>query len=205
MNHRGDVVAAALVVLEAEGLDGLTMRKVGARIGVQPGALYRHFPHKRALLEALADKLIEGVGAQLPDGDWRQQLTAIAQRSRTALLSHRDAARVVAGTFVVEPNSVAVARAAVDALVAAGLSPTRASWAVLVLLHYVLGHTIEEQAQAELVAEGEWDTKREEAKGRVDAQHAEAFDAGFTSTPQERFDYGVATFLAGIERDLADT
>src|SRR5580700_6076196 len=72
--RKTDVVDGALKFLDVEGLDGLTMRKLGATLNVQGGALYRHFPNKSALLAAMADKLVEGVGDPLPDAPWHEQI-----------------------------------------------------------------------------------------------------------------------------------
>lgn len=52
---RDRIISAAKAVLDREGIAGLTIRKVGARAGVSPMALYRHFPDKSALLDALMD------------------------------------------------------------------------------------------------------------------------------------------------------
>jgi TetR/AcrR family transcriptional regulator, tetracycline repressor protein len=51
---RADVVTGALALLDADGLDGLTMRK----LGVQAGGIYWHFKNKQALLEAMADRIV---------------------------------------------------------------------------------------------------------------------------------------------------
>jgi TetR/AcrR family transcriptional regulator, tetracycline repressor protein len=59
MRHRReDVVGRALAVLDDYGLADLTMRRLGAELGVQPSALYHHFPNKQALLAAVADELL---------------------------------------------------------------------------------------------------------------------------------------------------
>ncbi|MHA3685340.1 TetR/AcrR family transcriptional regulator [Leucobacter sp. HY1908] len=57
-----DVVAAALRVLEAQGLEGCSMRRVAAELGVQPSALYHHVPDKQTLLALMADEIVAGVG-----------------------------------------------------------------------------------------------------------------------------------------------
>ncbi|MFD0516963.1 TetR/AcrR family transcriptional regulator [Paractinoplanes durhamensis] len=59
--RRADVLRGARDLLDADGLDGLTMRKLGAALNVQAGGLYWHFPSKQALLEAVADDLLAGV------------------------------------------------------------------------------------------------------------------------------------------------
>ena len=105
-----------MALLDTEGLDGLTMRKLGAALNVQAGALYRHYPSKEALLDAMAERLLEGVADPLPEGPWDQQLTVLAQRFVPFFSPIAYGARVVAGTFVNEPNTDAAGSAAVDAL-----------------------------------------------------------------------------------------
>ena len=148
--RRERVVDVAIALLDAEGLDALTMRKLAARLGVQAGALYWHFAGKQALLDAMADRFLEDFAADLPAGPWDEQLAAAGWRLRQVLLSHRDGARVMAGTYVAEPNTVLAGNMVIEILQAAGLPPDQAGWAAFAALHYVLGHTIEEQAQIEL-------------------------------------------------------
>ncbi|WP_017792611.1 TetR/AcrR family transcriptional regulator [Leucobacter salsicius] len=63
-NSLVDVVAAALRVLGAQGLEGCSMRRVAAELGVQPSALYHHVPDKQSLLALMADDIVAGVGAR---------------------------------------------------------------------------------------------------------------------------------------------
>jgi TetR/AcrR family transcriptional regulator, tetracycline repressor protein len=201
--RRADVVDGAVKLLDAEGLDGLTTRKLGAALNVQGPALYRHFPSKEALLDAIADRLVEGLGDPLPDGIWYEQLTVIAGRMREALLAHRDGARVVAGTFVTGGNTLLSARVIFGILEKAGFPAQRAGWIVFALGYYVLGHTIEEQAQADLVKAGTWPVKLAAISERSDPGYMEAAAAAtFTADPAERFAYGLRAFLDGIGRDL---
>src|SRR5437016_5684932 len=109
----------------------------------------RH-PTKDALLDAVAERLLEGVGDPLPDVPWRDQLRILAGRLRTALLAHRDGARVVAGTYVGGANTLTAGQAAVEVLCEAGLSPDQAGRLTFALFYYVLGHVIEEQALDQL-------------------------------------------------------
>lgn len=63
-NSLADVVAAALRVLSAQGLEGCSMRRVAAELGVQPSALYHHVPDKQTLLALMADEIVAGVGGR---------------------------------------------------------------------------------------------------------------------------------------------
>ena len=102
--RREHVVDVAIALLDADGLDALTMRKLATRLGVQAGALYWHFASKQALLDAMADRFLEDFAADLPAGSWDEQLAAAGWRLRQVLLSHRDGARVMAGraTFTID-------------------------------------------------------------------------------------------------------
>jgi TetR/AcrR family tetracycline transcriptional repressor len=197
-----NVVDGALALLDAEGLDGLTMRKLGAALNVQAGALYRHFPSKEALLDAMAEKLVEGIAEPMPEGSWDQQLTVLADRFRTALLAHRDGARLFAGTFVPEPNTNAAGAAAVAVLCAAGIPVDRAGWITYAAMYYVLGHTIEEQAQLRLHEQGDdWQTRQANAP-HDDPLFAQALGSVITADPAERFAYGLALIIDGVREQL---
>ena len=57
-HRRQDVVEHAIAVLDAYGLADLSMRRLGAELGVQPSALYHHFTDKQTLLAAVADEIL---------------------------------------------------------------------------------------------------------------------------------------------------
>jgi len=203
--RRADVVAGALDLLDAEGLDGLTMRKLGAALNVQGGALYRHFPSKEALLDAMAEQLMAGVGAPFPpELPWSEQCRELAERTRTALLSRRDGARVVAGTYVPAPNSMTAGARAIEALCAAGFPPDQAGWITFACFYYVLGHTIEEQGQARLGADDDWPTRLAGAEPTQAEPVAAAMRALVTADPAERFRFGLNIFIAGVVQQLTE-
>jgi TetR/AcrR family tetracycline transcriptional repressor len=203
--RRADVLRGAMDLLDAEGLDGLTMRRLGAALNVQAGALYRHFANKEALLDAIADRLVEGVGAPVPPGAWPDRVRTLAQRLRAALLSRRDGARVVAGTYVTGDSTHGVGRAAVEILCSAGMQPEQAGWATFALFYYVLGHTIEEQAQAQLSAQDDWRARVDRSENAESPDFATALESVVTADPAERFDYGLDLFIHGLAPKLGST
>ncbi|MFF8773626.1 TetR/AcrR family transcriptional regulator C-terminal domain-containing protein [Kitasatospora sp. NPDC015120] len=196
--RKTDVVDEALRFLDAEGLDQLTMRKLGAALNVQGGALYRHFPNKEALLDAVADRIVEGIGDPLPDAPWLDQLRILGGRLRGALLGRRDGARVVAGTFAPGANTIIGSDVAVQVLCRAGLPPAQAGWISFALFYYVLGHAIEEQAQSRLPPEQDWRIRTERLDVQVSPQYAAALDALAGTDPAERFAFGLDLFLEGL-------
>ena len=115
-----DAVRVALRLLEAEGLDKLTVRRLAAELGVKAPALYWHFRSKRALLDHLTDAIVAPVVAGLPSsGPWLEWLEEAGFALHTALLAHRDGARVALGADlrvadVAAPHPVVFARARPD-------------------------------------------------------------------------------------------
>lgn len=198
--RRADVLAGALELLDAEGLDGLTTRKLAASLNVQPGALYWHFPNKQALLEAMADAIVAGLGDPLPAGPWDAQATALALRLRAALLAHRDGARVVAGTFVVEPNTHLAGKRAIEILTGAGIPVIQAGWIAFALSHYVFGHTIEEQARGQLTDE-ETAAKLAAAENK-DPELSQILRSVMNDDPDARFAYGIRLLIDGVRAQI---
>jgi AcrR family transcriptional regulator len=197
--RKANVVDGALALLDDTGLDGLTMRRLGEALGVRAGALYRHFPSKQALLDAMAERILESIDIALEPGPWDERGPVLAGRMRLALLRHRDGARVVAGAYTTQAHSVLFGNTSAALLREAGLPPQQAAWAVAAVSQYVIGHTIEEQARADLVDSGSWSQKMDAFAELADDVALSAFDAD----PQERFAYGLRLILNGIRHELA--
>src|SRR5919201_3122725 len=89
---REQVVREALALLDEVGFDGLTMRRLAARLGVQAASLYNHVGDKLELLALLGDAVCPEVREPDPGQDWRPRLEALAADYRRVLLAHRDAA-----------------------------------------------------------------------------------------------------------------
>ncbi|MFJ3037216.1 MULTISPECIES: TetR/AcrR family transcriptional regulator [Streptomyces] len=146
---RARTVQTALDLLDESGLDALTMRRLADAMGVQAGALYRYFATKQNLLTAMAEQMVGGVaGASGPagDGDWSEEVAYLTRALRTALLAHRDGARVYAGTHATGPNTLGFADSLVGVLRAAGFGDDAAARALYSLVNFTVGHTLEEQA-----------------------------------------------------------
>lgn len=147
-----DVVDAAIGILDEYGLGDLTMRRLAASLGVQPGALYWHVANKQALLGAVADRILEHLDDDMPTGDWDLRFNELAHRLRAALLAHRDGAEVVAAAHSLRTGRGGTLALLSEVLADAGFTPTEAELAALAVLHYVLGHTADEQGHAQSAA-----------------------------------------------------
>ncbi|MEV0405875.1 TetR/AcrR family transcriptional regulator C-terminal domain-containing protein [Actinoallomurus sp. NPDC050550] len=147
--RRTEVLQAAIELLDEVGLDGLTMRLLAGRLGVRASALYRHYPSKQALLDAMVAHLIVPPDGAAPpiEGPWDERLRTVAIGAREVMLAHRDGARLLTGFQQPSDEAVAAFEGLVAALVAAGLSEDGATVAVDAVMAYVNGSTMEEQAR----------------------------------------------------------
>lgn len=169
---RQAITDAGLGILDAYGLGDLSMRRVADALGVQAGALYYHVPNKQSLLAAIADEILAPALATKLD-----HLATWAHTLRDALLRHRDAAELVASTHALGLGTVDPTAPGRRLLAEAGHPEPTAAMAAL--LHFVLGHVVEEQTQAQM-----------HALGLVD--HFDAAQAA------HHFQVGVDTFVRGV-------
>jgi AcrR family transcriptional regulator len=140
---RQRVVAEALTLIAQDGVPALTMRALAARLGVVPGALYRHVPGK----ERLQDLVLDGVLAEVDcDVDralpWTEQITVLARRLRAVLVDHPGVAGLLATRDPLGPHSLALAEAFLRPLHAAGLPHDQAGQAFFLIVGYTLGFEI---------------------------------------------------------------
>lgn len=137
------VVSEALTVIAQEGVEALTMRTLGARLGVVPGALYRHVRSK----EQLQDLIVDGVLAEV-DRDvnhalpWKEQIKALARRLQTVLKDHPGVAGLLKTRDPLGPHSLAVAEAFLLPLHNAGFPPREAGLAFFLIVDYTIGFEV---------------------------------------------------------------
>ena len=133
------ILTAALAVADRHGLSGMTLRMVGAELGADPTAIYRHFSSKDALVTAMADRLFgEVVAADYPTY-WRERFVALMRASRDVYRAHPTIVDVLANQPEESPSLVAINELSVSCLVEAGLDPVRAGLFHQVLVSYVIG------------------------------------------------------------------
>ncbi|WP_433517325.1 TetR/AcrR family transcriptional regulator C-terminal domain-containing protein [Nonomuraea sp. CA-143628] len=146
--EKGTIVATGLRLLDEVGLDGLTLRRLAAELGVQAPALYWHFKNKQQLLDAMAVAM-EAPHVTRPvftdPSRWREWVADYARGSRAILNSHRDGARLAAGTRS-SPEVFAMVERAVEALELAGFTVADAARGLFAVSNYVAGFVLEEQA-----------------------------------------------------------
>jgi TetR/AcrR family tetracycline transcriptional repressor len=144
---RADVTGAALAILDAQGLPDLTMRNLAARLGLQPSALYWHFPNKQALLAAVADEIVSRARPAVSDaqGDWRDAVRSEAVALHDALLAFKDGAEVVSSTLALGLGAEEASARLAAAIRLGGVDGMLADRSAEALLHFVIGQSWHEQ------------------------------------------------------------
>jgi len=85
---RAKVLAAALEIIDRDGVDGLSMRRLGHALGRDPMTLYRHAANKAALLDGVTETVLEQLEVDSTDPDWAGQLRTVARDFRRLALAH---------------------------------------------------------------------------------------------------------------------
>lgn len=154
--QKSAIVLKALEMLNRDGLESLTLRRLAAELGVKAASLYWHVENKRALLDEIADAMLEPMLSEAPAANaalpWAEWLAKMMSGLRLALLAYRDGAQVVVG---INPNR-ARAFARLSAVIVTGLyevyglSLPLAGNLCSTLLIYTCGAVIEEQTSPPL-------------------------------------------------------
>ena len=148
---RERVVAEALTVIAAHGVDGLSMRALATRLGVVPGALYRHVRNKEQLHDLVLDGVLAEVDCQVNHAlTWTERVKVLAHRLRTVLEDHPGVAGLLKTRDPLGPHSLALAEAFLTPLRAAGLPERETGLAFFLIYDYILGfalgsHSVNEQ------------------------------------------------------------
>jgi AcrR family transcriptional regulator len=155
---RDAIVAAAIRLLDAEGLDALSMRRIADELNTGAASLYWHVGSKDGLLDLVFDEIIgEGIDqSTLPDpdpGKWREQLKAVAREQRNLSLRHPWVVRVSIGRIPMGPNALRYSEQVLAILRAGGLPPDLAVRGSHLLIATVNGFTLDETGVGDGAAE----------------------------------------------------
>jgi AcrR family transcriptional regulator len=124
------VVDAALAILQTDGLEAVTMRRVASALDTGAASLYVYVAGREGLLQAMLDRVTATIELEAPDrSHWRAQLHSLLERMHQALVAHPGIAAI---TLADSPTTEAVLRLSenlLGILLAGGLDPQDAAWA----------------------------------------------------------------------------
>ena len=144
------VLAAALEIVDRDGADGLTMRRLARALNRDPMILYRHARNKAALLDGVAETVLAQLKVDAADPDWPAQLRAVARNYRALALAHPHAVPLIVTRPLATPlglRPLGTLRPLEDVLTLltrAGFSGSEALHIYRALFGFLHGHVLNE-------------------------------------------------------------
>ncbi len=142
--NRDRIVRTALAMIDRDGVAGLTMRKFGAELGVDPMAVYYYLPDKGALFDAVVEAVHDEMGEfdVTPGATWQSVVAEACGRMRTVLSRHPHTIPLVGTRPVLTPKMLAVSDRLIAQLVSLGLSAATALNIMACVRAYTLGYML---------------------------------------------------------------
>lgn len=209
-----EITRTAIEIADAEGLEALSMRRVGDQLGVTAMSLYSYVPGKAELLDLMLDTVSGGIPADDGPGDWRGRVERIARDNFARYLRHPWLLQVATARPVLGPNVIARYDYELRAVDGIGLTDIDMDLLISMIGNYVHGavRAAVESAQAAQktgMTDDQWwaahapllekvfEAERFPTATRVGAAAGEAYQA--PSDPQRTFEFGLQRLLDGIE------
>jgi AcrR family transcriptional regulator len=199
-----EVQAAALRIVDVDGLSALSMRTLGSALGTGPMTLYNYVKNRDELEELVAEAVIADL--QMPDhcDDWATEVRAVADAMWHGVRHHPNAIPLVLTRRTVSPSSYTAAERLVEALSAGGLADLELLWAFRAVLALVMG-SVQVELAGPLAEDDQGARQQAAAAARIGAlageQHgrlAALAEVSQRSTPANDFARALDMLLAGI-------
>ena len=209
------IVDAAIRVLDAEGLDAVTMRRVGQELGTGGASLYSHVADKETLLDLVFDRIVGELPLPAaPDpARWQEQVKAIVRGTRNVLVAHRDVARVSIARIPTGPNALQATETLLGVLRAGGLPDQICAFAVDLLPLYAVAVAYEESIRSGSdISEEDMLRYHEDLRMFFAKLPAERFPnmaaladplTAASDEDEDRFEFGLDVIVRGLEARAA--
>ena len=213
---REEVIEAAMVIADRDGLGGVTMAAVASGVGFTPMALYRYFPSKEALLDAIVDAAYGLPPAPpAPEGHWRAEVAAWARAKRAMLCANPWLAELPFVAAPHGPNWLAWLEALARPFARTGIDPADIGQMISIIDGYTRGSSDTAvslaRARARGISEAQWAAAVGVDLGRAIgdprfpafASVITAPSCGKSRTFDESFEFGLDRVLDGIAAYVA--
>ncbi|MBP2327024.1 AcrR family transcriptional regulator [Kibdelosporangium banguiense] len=202
------ITDAALQVIETEGYDALTIRRVTAVLGTGPSSLYAHIVNKHDIDDLIIGRLCAGIELPEPDpATWRSQIIDVYSQIRDQYLKYPGVSRAALAMVPTHLETLRVSEGILAILLAAGIPSQTAAWARDALTLYVGAYALERSVvqQRQQTQDHSWVLSREELITRFSAlpadqfphtrRHAAELTAG---TGHDRFDFTLTLIMNNL-------
>ncbi len=143
---RQRILEAALAIVDREGLDAISMRRLGEELGVEAMSLYNHVTNKADLLDGIFETVLAALPPPRRTSSWASALRGGARGLRAVLRAHPAVIPIFAARPAVTPASLAHVESALSTLRNAGFSVHDALSVFQIVVAYVVGHTAQAHA-----------------------------------------------------------
>jgi TetR/AcrR family transcriptional regulator, tetracycline repressor protein len=133
-----------LRIVDEHGLERLTMRRLGAELGLDPMAVYGHIPDKAALFDGLIESVLAEIEVPASTGDWVEDLRAVTRAARTTLLAHPHVVPLLGTRPPVTEPAFALVEAITTILLSAGFTEEQSADGYDCAGRLVVGHVLAE-------------------------------------------------------------
>jgi AcrR family transcriptional regulator len=138
------VLQAAVDLADRDGLGALTMRRLGAELGVEAMSLYKHVANKEEILDEMVELVVGEIEIPSDGADWKEAMRWRAISARQVLSHHSWAIGLLEARGSTGPTALRYVDAILGNLRSAGFSVENAAHAFWLLDSYVYGHVIQE-------------------------------------------------------------
>lgn len=199
---RAKILAGALVLVDRDGADALTMRRLGAELDVEAMSLYRHVSNKQAVLDGIAELLLLEIGGTPPELAWEDATRRFATGARRVAQAHPAAFSLIG----LRPLNTVAALQPIEGLLASlrrgGFGPAEAVVAYRLVMSFARGFALIELAGFTL-AEGTGLTAEDVPP--ADLPVIRSLSQQLMREPTDaQFAAGLTTVIAGLRATLAD-
>lgn len=151
---RQRVLDTAIEMVDRDGLDALSMRKIGSELGVEAMSLYKHVANKDAVLDGLVEHLWTDVHNTITEHtEWPEQLRSYAHAIRDTMHKHPQAASLLLSRCLLPTQLLEIYATLIESLQDAGFDEATAARTVRALGGFALGYV-----SSELYCLGVWRT-----------------------------------------------
>lgn len=185
---------AAVGLIESEGLEGLSMRKLASKLQVEAASLYNHFSNKSELFDFIQEWLYSQMPTGFPTKNWKTHLSELAVSTRQGLLRTPNVVLLFATRPAITASSLKQAELTLNTLIKAGFKASDVLSIFRNLHVFVLGHVLAEVGQVP----GETGHSDEPSLEAVEIDHYPTLKKAFSSKSSIDFDRGFKLGLEGM-------
>lgn len=143
---RAEIVTAAVALLDAEGLEGFSMRRLGAALEAGATSLYFYVDGKDELLDLAMDEVLGEVALPGPEVGWREAAAGFAREMRRMLVRHHWVIGLFGTRMAIGPKALRFSDRFIGVFSAAGFSGRDVAWASSLLMSHAVGAAAGEAA-----------------------------------------------------------